>query len=345
MCNYYDDVASKELKEYFKILEPEFPEWLNEYIDTKELLSQQYISITCGTIYSNLFESDFFFSSLDHSVAVALIVWHFTHDKKQTLSGLFHDIATPVFKHCVDFFYGDYMTQESTEDLTTDIIKNSEEIMRLLKRDNILVSEVDNYHLYSIADNDTPKLSADRLEYSLSNALFTYRLLESDKIKEIYNDIEIQNNETNEIELGFKTKKVAREFVKVTSRLSIIYREDRTRYSMQLIADILKRLNDENKIAKKDLYELKESDVINIIESSKYSEMFKIWRNAKKVKVSKEKPKNVYYVHHGAKIRYIDPLCNGERVSNICKISKKMIDSNLSYDMDNYVYLDFNFIN
>ena len=137
--------VNKDIKDYFKILEPEFPEWLNEYIDTKELLSQQYISMTCGTIYSDLFESDFFFSSLDHSVAVALIVWHFTRDKKQTLSGLFHDIATPAFKHCVDFLNGDYMTQESTEDLTTEIIKNSNEIMKLLKRDNIEISELDDY--------------------------------------------------------------------------------------------------------------------------------------------------------------------------------------------------------
>lgn len=271
MSKYYDN-TSKEIKDYFKILEPNFPEWLNEYIDTKELLSQQYISVTCGTIYSNLFESDFFFSSLDHSVAVALVVWHFTHDKKQTLSGLFHDIATPVFKHCIDFLNGDYMTQESTEDLTTEIIKNSKEI-----------------------------------------------------------------------ELGFKTKKIARNFVKVTSRLSVIYREDRTRYSMQLIADILKKLSDENKISKKDLYELKESEVIDIIESSKYNDIFNIWRNAKKVKTSKEEPQNVYYVHHGAKIRYIDPLFNGERISKCCKIANKMIENNLSYDMNNYVYLDFNF--
>ena len=221
--------ANKEIKEYFKVLEPEFPEWLNEYINTKELLSQQYISITCGTIYSDLFESKFFFSSLDHSVAVALIVWHFTHDKKQTLSSLFHDIATPAFKHCVDFLNGDYMTQESTEDLTTDIIKNSKEIMKLLERDNIDVSEIDNYHMYPIADNDTPKLSADRLEYSLSNALFTYEQLDLDTISEIYNDIEIEKNKEGEVELGFKTKKIARNFVKVTSRLSVIYREDRTR--------------------------------------------------------------------------------------------------------------------
>ena len=340
MSKYYSNI-SKKIKDYFAILEPNFPEWLNEYIDTKELLSQQYISVTCGTIYSNLFESDFFFSSLDHSVAVALIVWHFTHDKKQTLSGLFHDIATPVFKHCVDFLNGDYMNQELTEDLTTEIIKNSKEIMALLKRDNIEISEVDNYHLYPIADNDTPKLSADRLEYSLSNALFTYKLLDLQSIKEIYNDIEIQSNEENEIELGFKTKKIARNFVKVTSKLSIIYREDRTRYSMQFIADILKKLSDEGKISKKDLYELKESDVIDIIESSKYKNIFNLWRNAKKVKISKEKPENVYYVHHGAKVRYINPLFNGKRISKCCKIAKKMIEDNLAYDMNNYVYLDF----
>ena len=340
--NYLENV-DKRIIEYFNILEPEFPGWLNDFINTKELLSQRYISITCGTIYSNLFESDFFFSSLDHSVAVALIIWHFTHDKKQTLSGLFHDIATPAFKHCVDFLNGDYMTQESTEDLTTEIIKQSSEIVKLLERDNIKISEIDDYHIYPIADNDTPRLSADRLEYSLSNALFTYKLLDIESIKEIYNDIEIQKNSETEMELGFKTKKIARKFVKVTSRLSIIYREDRTRYSMQFIADILKQLSNENKISKQDLYNLKESEVIDIIESSKYNAIFNIWKNATKVKTSKEEPKDVYYVHHGAKIRYIDPLVNGERISKICKIAKSMINKNLSYDMNNYVYLDFKF--
>ena len=109
---------------------------------------------------------------------------------------------------------------------------------------------------------------------------------------------------------------------------------------MQFIADILKKLSEDNKISKKDLYELKESEIINIIKKSKYNKIFEIWKNAKKVKVSKEKPNNVYYVNHGAKIRYIDPLLNGKRISNECKIAKRMIDKNLSYDMENYVYLD-----
>ena len=339
----YIDSVDKRVLDYFNVLEPNFPEWLNDYIETKELLKQRYISVTCGTIYSDLFESEFFFSSLDHSVAVALIVWHFTHDKKQTLSGLFHDIATPVFKHCVDFLNGDYMTQESTEDLTSKIIGSSKEIMDLLKRDNIKLEEVEDYHIYPVADNDTPKLSADRFEYSLSNALLTYKLSNIDDIKRIYNDVFLDKDEEDTLELSFKSKATALEFVKITSKLSIIYRDDKTRYSMQLIADIIKKLNEDRLITKEDLYNKKESEIIEIIENSKYKDIFNIWKNAKNIKLSKEKPKNVYFVHHGAKIRYIDPLVNKKRISSISEEAKKEIDKNLSYDMNNYVYLDFNF--
>ena len=128
-------------------------------------------------LYSrNVYNDKYFYSTLTHSVGVALIIWNFTHDKKQTLSGLFHDIATPTFKHCIDFLNGDSETQESTEEKTEEIIKNSKEISFLLARDNIKIEEVSDYHIYPIADNDTPKLSADRLEYTLSGGLSQKRV-------------------------------------------------------------------------------------------------------------------------------------------------------------------------
>ena len=338
----YIDTIDDRLKEYFNILEPNFPEWLNDYIDTPELLKQNYISVTCGTIYSDLFESKYFFSSLDHSVAVALIVWHFTHDKKETLSGLFHDIATPCFKHCIDFLKGDYENQEATEDLTTSILENSKEIMPLLKRDGIKLEEVDDYHKYPIADNDTPKLSADRLEYSLSNAVFTYNKGTIEDIKEIYNDIYV-NNDLEETELAFKHTRIATKFVKITSKLSIIYRANRTRYSMQLIADILKKLESDGLITIDDLYEKKESDIIEIIKSSKYKNIFEFWAKATKINTSDTKPAGVYSINLKAKIRYINPLVNNKRVYDISKLSKRYIDNNLLFDMNKYVYLDIDF--
>lgn len=335
----YIEKTNNLIKNYFEILSPEFPEWLNEYIETNRMQKQKYISVTCGKIYSKLFNYDDY-SSLEHSIAVALIIWNFTQDKKQTLSGLFHDIATPAFKHCIDFLNGDYMNQESTEELTEKIISDSKDIMELLERDNIKLEEVCDYHLYPIADNDTPMLSADRLEYSLSNDLIVFKTNKLEEIRNIYNDIEIQTNENGIMELGFKTKKIARQFVKNTSRLSLCYRDDATRLYMQAIADILKKLSEDGLIEKKDLYELKESEVIDLIRQSKYEDIFNSLVNATKVYTSKEKPNDVYYVKHGAKVRYIDPLFKGNRISKECKIAQKMIEKNLSYNMDNYVFLD-----
>ena len=330
------------IQKFHRVLESDFPEWLQEYIETPVLQRQKHISITCGTIYSDLFESQRFYSSLDHAVGVALIVWHFTHDKKQTLAGLFHDIATPVFKHCVDFMNGDHLTQESTEDLTTETITKSSEIRRLLKRDGILISEVDNYHLYPIADNDTPKLSADRLEYSLANMLFAYGIADLAEIREMYADIVVQSDENGVKELGFQTKKIARKFVKLASQLSIFYREDRTRYSMQLIADILKKMSEAGKLSVADLYQMKESEVINLILASDYGDAFSAWQKAKKIRKAKsfeECPEGVYVVNCQAKVRYIDPLWQGERMSKACKIAKGYIEKNLAYKMEGYLYL------
>ena len=110
---------------YHKLLCTEYPSWLDDYIALPCLQRLGGVGLLCGTDWTSLYNNRFFYSRLDHSIGTALITWNFTHDKKQTLSGLFHDIATPVFKHCIDFMNGDAETQESTEERTTDIIKNS----------------------------------------------------------------------------------------------------------------------------------------------------------------------------------------------------------------------------
>ena len=334
------EISKAELQNYFRVLEPNFPEWLNDYIATPAMQKQAKISVSAGRIYSDLSPTIRFYSSLDHSIAVALIIWHFTHDKKQTLAGLFHDIATPAFKHCVDFLNGDYYKQESTESLTAKTIAQSKEITRLLKRDGIKLDDVNDYHKYPIADNDTPKLSADRLEYSLSNSLFMCPQNTLDQVRDAYNDIAIQTNPVGEAELGFRNTNHACNFVKVTSNLSVSYRDDRARYSMQFIADVLKCLNQDNMITIDDLYRLSEEDVIEIVKKSKYGKAFETWANAKEIKTSLAEPRDVYYVHHGAKIRYIDPLVSGERVSKLSSLANDYIKQNLAQDMSSYVYLD-----
>ncbi len=350
MNNYFDNL-DEIIKEYFKILSNEIPDFLNDYINTPAMQKQAKVSVSCGTYYSKIFKDLLWYSSLDHSVAVSLIIWNFKKDKKQTLAGLFHDISTPVFKHSIDFMNGDYEKQESTEELTTKIIMESTEIMSLLKRDNIKLEEVNNYHIYPIADNDTPQLSADRLEYTFSNGLGVKKKLWDIKdIKEIYENIEIQKNEEGVDELGFKDLKTAEKFVENMSILSNAYINNETKLTMQFLADIMKKMSERNLISKKDLYELSEREVIEKIENCKHNNIstcFKIWKNATNIGESEEKIDNKYCVNIKAKIRYIVPLVrkNGEfiRINQISENADRNIQNAINYNTKKYAYLNCKF--
>lgn len=236
-------------------------------IYTSEMLRLDGIGMSCGTLYTKVYNDKYFYSSLTHSVAVALIIWNFTQDKKQTISGLFHDIATPTFKHCIDFMNGDSEHQESTEERTEQIIKNSKEIMNLLSRDNIKVEEVSDYHIYPIADNDTPRLSADRFEYTLSGGLYQVKVFELSDIEKYYNNIMILKNEDGIDELVFKDIEICESFIHNISKLWPRWVEDEDRLCMQFIADIIKSMNIKGYITIDDLYNLSEKEVIQLIEN------------------------------------------------------------------------------
>ena len=125
-----------------------------------------------------------------HSLGAAAIVWHFTKDEAQSLSALFHDIATPVFAHVVDFLNGDHLAQESTEAPTHDILTNDAKLQAGLRALGLQTQDVDDYHRYPIADNDSPRLSSDRLEYTLGNA---YRVFGAslDEISAVYENLTV----------------------------------------------------------------------------------------------------------------------------------------------------------
>ena len=349
--NNYIGTLNKTIKSYYKILSEDFPDFLNEYINTPEMLKQAKISVSCGTIYSKMY-NQMWYSSLDHSIAVALIIWHFTKDKKQTLSGLFHDIATPVFKHSIDFMNKDYEKQESTEELTTKIINESKEIMTLLNRDGIKVKEVADYHIYPIADNDTPCLSSDRLEYTLSNGLgATEKIWTLDDVKEIYDNIEIQKDEKGVEELGFKDIAIAEKFVHTMNILSRLYRREKTLFTMQMIADIMKIMSDNNLINVAEIYNLSEKEMIERIEKCNINNIyygFKTWKNATDVLTSKTKPEGKYFVNiEKVKKRYINPLVRYyneyKRIKDISEEAAYDINEALEYKTAKYIFLDFDF--
>lgn len=349
MSKYYNNLDDLR-KEYFKVLSPVFPEWLLDYIDTPEIQRLSGISMVCGTDYSKIYDYKSFNSTLDHSVGVALIIWNFTKDKKQTLAGLFHDIATPIFKHCIDFMNGDSEHQESTEERTEQVIRNSQTILSLLNRDGIKVEEISDYHIYPIADNNTPRLSADRFEYTFSNGLFLYGAWNVDEISKYYNDITILKNEDGIEELGFKTPQICKEYLHTILPIFANYDSDNNRTVMQFFADIVKSMNVKGYITVDDLYELSEEDVINRIlncDDTYIKESFVKFQNATSVYGSDTPVNNRYCISVKGKKRYIVPLTqnngNAYRISQIDETARNKVQDYINLKHSKYTGFNFEF--
>ena len=350
MIDYLESL-NDEIKEYFSILSPVFPKWLLDYINTPEMQRISKISISCGSDYSKLFNIRYWYSNLEHSVGVALILWNFTHDKKQTLAGLFHDIATPVFKHCIDFMNGDAISQESTEERTTEFISNSKEIMTLLHRDGIKLEEVNDYKKYPLADNDTPRLSADRFEYTFSSGLTFFRIWDLETIKKIYSNITIAKNEDGLDEFAFKNKRTCSKYIHIISRIWPEWVSDKDRTVMQFIADICKAMNKRGFLSIDDLYVLSEEEVINRIKhcgDSYIEDAFVLFQNTGVVHRSDHYIENKYCINTKVKTRYVNPLVytsNGfKRIKDIDERASREIDEYLALPKGGYyTWFDFDF--
>lgn len=340
--NYMEEVT-ENTKRYYSILSKDFPDFLNDYIYTPEMQKLDGINQICGgywrkeNIYQNMY------SVLMHSVGVALIIWNFTHNKKQAIAGLLHNISSPAFKHCIDFLNGDAEKQESTEEQTLEVIKNSKEIMELLKRDKIKIEEISNHKIYPIADNDTPKLSADRLEYTFMNGTYYKKVWDLSTIQKIYDDIQILKNENNIHELGFNSVEMAEMFINGAKELWPLWVRSEDTITMYFFADIIKNMYNKNYITKEDLYELSEQKIIDLIINCKDVEISKSYTKFMNCNnfVECEVYKNdKFCVNRKVKRRYINPLTKYGRIYDISEKARENIDNYINMKVSKYVYID-----
>ena len=320
------------------LYEEEMPSFLLPFLQAKELTRISKVGMHCGMEFTSF---PFYchlkpYSRYEHSLGVALIVFYFTHDKKMTLAGLFHDIATPCFAHVIDFLKGDHETQESTEEKTSSIISSSITIQKELEKLNLMTSDVDDYHRYPIADNNSPKLSADRLEYTLHNFL-NFHLCTYEEVEEMYRHLTVIKNEDNIDELAFIDERIAEKFALLTLKNSYVYVADEDRYGMEYLARILKREIYLHRIEENDLYGIEE-DLISKLNRNPESK--KEWESFTHLSsVTKEStPSSPYSYKIPSKKRYIDPLVVKKgRISSLSSSFKKELETFLNWQFDYYL--------
>lgn len=292
----------------------EIPEWLCKFCAVPEMRRIGRVGMNCGCEYTAFprFRGLPRYSRLRHSIGVCMITWHFTGSMEQALAALFHDIATPVFAHTVDFLHGDYVEQEYTEGRTEDIIKASPEIRALLEKYGVAADAVVDYHIYPVADNDSPRLSADRLEYTLGN-LAGYGLRDAGSLQAYYDDIRVITAEDGRPELGFMHGGTALDFALDALKMSAIYAAPEDRYAMQRLAELLKEAIGRGVLSMDDLYGTEDAVIARLTADAELRLKWEKYRSLHRMLTADDDaPADAQWRVIPAKKRCIDPLIAGD---------------------------------
>jgi hypothetical protein len=243
------------------------PKFLDKYLSLRILTRLKKVGYFCGMDYASpqVYLFDYKISRFEHSLTTALITWKFTKSKKQTLSALFHDVSTPCFSHVIDYMNKDYENQESTEEKTETILKNSKKLKLLLKEDKLTIDDILDFKKYTIVDNHRPKLCADRIDGIILTSLGWTKTLTMEEIPNILNDIQVMTNEDNEKELGVTTNEIANKLCDLNREIDIICHSNEDNYMMELLAEITKYAIDKKYITYDNLYEYNEDKLMEIL--------------------------------------------------------------------------------
>lgn len=326
--------------DYLKIfIENDFPFFLQKYLYTDTMRMIRYRSQFCGCDYTKLYNPRFLYTRFNHSIIVALINYHFTHDKKSTIASLLHDRKTPCFAHVIDYVLGDYEKQESSEEFKKDPLFQDEELLRMLKEDGIEVEELNDLSRYPILENKSPKLCADRLDGVLHTCAIWLHTHSLKDVKEIYEGLTVLDNK-GELELGFIDEKLALKFVQMVLVYARELQSNRNKFATQYLCDVIKILIDIGLITFEDLYTKQESEILSIISTLPSWEKF---QNATSVISSDTKPRDSYSVSIDVKKRNVIPLVdiNGNplRINEVNEEAKRIYEEIEEYHDKKYGFV------
>ncbi len=350
---YPQDIISQ----YHSILCPQIPDFLQKYLELPLLTRLKGVGLLCGSDWTPLFCNRFMYTRFDHSLGVALIIWHFTGDRAQTVAGLLHDVSTPAFSHVADFMKGDALTQSATEEPNRLMILADRALAECLAADGLSAEEVADYHIYPVADNEIPCLSADRLEYMFPSGMVLEGSWSLDEIRFVYNDLTVSRNEEGVDELCFSTVEASELYCRRFCMTGHVLQLNEDKLCLELLARTLIAAEKAGIIRAEDCMTMSEAEIMQKFRSvarntpvgndtgdelKTFIRLFRTFSSMKSVKHTDEALPGHFCVNLEVKKRWINPLVlkrndrdgkiTAERLRNVSDTARHIMESFCSYE-------------
>lgn len=260
------------------------------------------------------------YSRYEHSVGCMLLLRMLGAGIEEQIAGLLHDVSHSAFSHIIDWVFGDPEVQSHQDSILKDYI-NKSEIPTILQKYGIDASKIsclEESESFGLLERKIPGLCADRLDYSLRDMKYTFKI----DVKYFIDNLTVHNNR-----IVFKSYKPAHEYALAYARChKHIWAEPSNILRYVVISEFLKKALASKVISYDDFYK-DEKQLIEIIntnaEGSLKEEMSRAFG---KLHFKQEANGNIRLK---TKFRYVDPefLDNGkvQKVTDVNKDYEKSV--------------------
>lgn len=345
----YIESRTPSLREIHSIYSNDISDFICNMADLKDLQRIANINKNEGVELSKFNTFPFRYSRLDHSFGVAIILENFRQSKKSIVQAMLHEIAKPSFSFSAKYLKKYFELNDFDEPTAFDKIVGSDYLFEKIFVDDVSASDINNFKKCSIGFAEFPKLSANNLEYVLTNGFCT-RTCDIREIADLYNNIFVGKNENNEDEFVFSDLMLARKFFKLSLEIGKKNRSYEAKITKQLISDVLMLMIRREMVDYKDLFEHSDKEIADIGRHCTDKRIKEGWEQIESLHevYTKFSPTNdvmKYCVKVDEISFYIDPLIKTRmgtfRLSEIDESVAHEIEFYKETDTDMYMYIDY----
>jgi len=259
-------------------------------------------------------------SRFEHSLGVFILLKKFGASLEEQVAGLIHDVSHGVFSHCLDYALGArFEKNHAYQDKILEKFIKKSEIPGILKKHGLDLDFILNDKNFPLKEKPLPDLCADRIDYSLRDAV-SMQIIEPGEVSYFLSNLFIKNKFW-----VFKSFKSAKEFTRFFFKMNrLVYSGVPSALMFRTVGDYLKYTLEKGYITDGDLYTTDREVLEKINRYLKRDNQLKIlWQrvnNKVKFKIHSRK----FNAHVFCKSRAVNPLFEDKGIiKRISEVDKK----------------------
>lgn len=255
----------------------------------------------------------------EHSLGVLVLLKIFSASLEEQIAGLIHDVSHSVFSHTIDYVLkeGSEKTQSFQDSIYEKFVLQSE-IPKILKKYGFDANFFLNKEVFSLLERELPDLCADRIDYSLRDAV-AYKIIPKTEAENFIKNLEIINNQW-----VFKSFIFANKFAQFFKLMNDVYYSGiATALMYKTVGDMVSYSLRKGVLSKEDLFTSDEKVLKKIKKFRKKDENLNLLLKRMAGKVKFKVTKKDYNIHCFCKSRIVDPLFKiREKVKRLSEVNK-----------------------